>query len=108
MGEVPQTEHPLKMHSKRVICMVYITTKEAAEKWNVSERTVRKYCDHGKIEGVIHAGSVWVIPSTAINPHESNALQTEALPLVKKILSQRKKNNHYGLYEYIQVNLAYR
>lgn len=107
MGEVPQTEHPLKMHSKRVICMVYITTKEAAEKWNVSERTVRKYCDQGKIEGVIHAGSVWVIPSTAINPHESNVLQTEALPLVKKILSQRKKNNHYGLYEYIQVNLAY-
>ena len=28
-------------------------------------------------------------------------------PLVKKIQYQKKKNNHYGIYEYIQVNLAY-
>lgn len=87
--------------------MIYITTKEASEKWDVSERTVRKYCEQGKIPGVIHAGSVWVIPSDAMNPHDSKSLRTDAPQLVKKILSQRKKNIHFGIYEYLQVNLAY-
>lgn len=107
MGKVPQTELPKKMHSKKVICMIYITTKEAAERWNVSERTIRKYCEQRKIPNVIHAGSVWVIPADAMNPHDSKALRTEASQLVKKISSQRKKNYHFGIYEYIQVNLAY-
>ena len=87
--------------------MIYITTKEAAEKWDVSERMIRKYCDQGKIPNVIHAGNVWVIPADAMNPHDSKSLRTEAPQTVKKILSQRKKNYHFGIYEYIQVHSAY-
>ena len=87
--------------------MIYITTKEAAEKWDVSERTIRKYCEQGKIPNVIHAGSVWVIPADAMNPHDSKTRRMEAPPTIKKILAQKKKNNHFGIYEYIQVNLAY-
>ena len=87
--------------------MVYITTKEAAEKWQVSERMVRKYCEQGKVDGVINAGSVWVIPASAMSPAETKIVAAEVTPDIKKILSQRKKNYHYGIYEYIQVNLAY-
>ena len=31
----------------------------------------------------------------------------EPSPLVKQIMYQQSKNNHFGIYEYIQVNLAY-
>lgn len=87
--------------------MSYISTKEASELWGVTERTVRKYCEQGKIPGVIHAGTVWVIPMATLNPHENKCLKTDAPPLVKKILAQRKKNNHQDIYEYIQVHTAY-
>ena len=87
--------------------MIYITVKEAAEKWKVSERMVRKYCEQGKIDGVIHAGSYWAIPSVAKSPIELRTISENVSSELRKILNQRKKNNHYGMYEYIQVNLAY-
>ena len=86
--------------------MEYITTKEASEQWDVTERTVRRYCEQGKIEGAIHAGNLWVIPMDAICP--SNVDRSGDLkPLANKVVYQRSKNNHFGIYEYLQVNLAY-
>ena len=86
--------------------MEYITTKEASEQWNVTERTIRRYCEQGKIEGAIHAGSLWVIPMDATCP--SNVDRSSVLkPLANKVAYQRSKNNHFGIYEYLQVNLAY-
>lgn len=87
--------------------MEYITVKEASEKWKVSERMIRKYCEQGKVEDAIHAGSVWLIPMEAQKPNEANSEQIPLKPLANKIVNQRKKNYHYGIYEYIQVNLAY-
>lgn len=86
--------------------MEYITVKDAAEQWDVSERMIRKYCEQGKIEGAIHAGSLWIIPMDAICP--SNVDRSDYLkPLANKVVYQRSKNNHFGIYEYLQVNLAY-
>ena len=31
--------------------MEYITAREAAKKWNVSERLIQQYCISGRIEG---------------------------------------------------------
>ena len=53
--------------------MEYITVKEASELWKISERMVRKYCDQGKIEGVIHVGNIWVIPLDIERPNEEKA-----------------------------------
>ena len=86
--------------------MKYITTKEASEQWDVTERTIRRYCEQGKIEGAIHAGNLWIIPMDAICP--SNVDRSNDLkPLANKVVYQRSKNNHFGIYEYLQVNLAY-
>lgn len=87
--------------------MDYITVKEAAEKWKLSERMVRKYCEQGKIEGVIHAGSVWILPMDAAQPNEVNQKKAKITPFANKVMYQRNKGYHYGIYEYIQVNLAY-
>ena len=87
--------------------MEYITVKEASEKWKVSERMIRKYCEQGKIEDAIHAGSVWIIPMEAKKPNEEKSKPSPLKPLANKVAYQKSKNNHFGIYEYIQVNLAY-
>lgn len=43
--------------------MDYILVKEAAEKWNISERSVRNYCATGRINGAVLLGKNWLIPS---------------------------------------------
>lgn len=36
--------------------MEYITVRNAAQKWNISERLVQKYCAMGRIEGSKNSG----------------------------------------------------
>ena len=88
--------------------MKYLSVKEAAEMWNISERMVRKYCEQDRIEGLIQAGNIWVIPASAKRPTEIKVVDEKPLTaFAKRVVYQRSKNNHYGIYEYIQVNLTY-
>lgn len=48
--------------------MDYMTIKEAAEKWGLSERRVQTICSEGMIEGVIKFGPSWAIPKDAEKP----------------------------------------
>ncbi len=48
--------------------MEYMTVREAAEKWNISERQVQKYCAQGRIDGIIKLGVSWGIPDDAQKP----------------------------------------
>ena len=47
--------------------MDYITVREAAEKWGVSERRINQYCAEGRIPGAERFGGAWAIPAGA--PH---------------------------------------
>ena len=87
--------------------MEYMNVKEASEKWKISERMIRRYCDQERIDGVIHVGGTWIIPTDAPQPNESKPEAVKLAPLANRIVYQRSKNNHFGIYEYIQVNLAY-
>lgn len=48
--------------------MDYITTKDAATKWGISDRRVLQYCNAGRIEGAAKMGNTWLIPKGAIKP----------------------------------------
>ena len=50
--------------------MEYMTAKETAEKWNISQRRVSILCAEGRIEGAEHFGKMWKIPFTAIKPED--------------------------------------
>ena len=39
----------------------YISVKEAAEKWGISERRVQKLCEGNRIEGIVRSGHAWMI-----------------------------------------------
>ena len=47
---------------------MYLSTKQIAEKWGISDRRVRILCDEGKINGAIKEGKSWRIPENAQKP----------------------------------------
>jgi len=46
----------------------WITPKQAAEKWGISDRRVQCLCTNGKIDGVLRLGRTWLIPKDAPKP----------------------------------------
>ena len=48
--------------------MDYISAKEAAKNWVISERSVRNYCAQGRIADAILKGKTWMIPVSAVKP----------------------------------------
>ena len=46
----------------------YISVKEAAEKWGISERRIQKLCEEKRIDGVVRFGHAWAIPQNAEKP----------------------------------------
>lgn len=48
--------------------MDYLSAKEAAERWGVSQRRVEKLCEQNRIEGLRRFGRYWMIPMDAKKP----------------------------------------
>ena len=46
----------------------YISVRDTAKKWNISERRVQKLCEGNRIEGVIRFGHSWMVPRDAKKP----------------------------------------
>ena len=92
--------------------MKMLSTKEISELWGISERMVRRFCVDGRIPEAKLENTNWFIPEGTPKPKrkpktpidESKKILTA---FAKKVVYQRTKNNHYGIYEYIQVNLTY-
>ena len=57
--------------------MEYMTTREAEEKWNISERRIRQLLQEGRIEGAIKVGSTWNIPKDAIKPLDKRVVRPD-------------------------------
>ena len=68
---------------------MYIGTKEAAERWGISERRVRVLCHTGKIDGATLEGKTWKIPYDAKKPidgRESSKTVLSTISSLKKEL----------------------
>lgn len=49
----------------------YMTAKEAAEKWNISQRRVSVLCSENRIRDVAMLGKMWIIPKSAEKPADA-------------------------------------
>ena len=58
---------------------MYMSAKQAAEKWEISDRRVRILCSEGKIPGVIREGRRWKIPENAKKPKDGRYRSAETL-----------------------------
>ncbi|MBQ7912414.1 MAG: DNA adenine methylase [Clostridia bacterium] len=55
----------------------FISAKEAAEKWEISQRRVAILCSEGRIDGAMMVGNMWIIPSTAQKPIDKRTIRYE-------------------------------
>lgn len=55
----------------------FISAKEAAEKWNISQRRVAILCSENRVEGAMMVGNMWIIPSTAEKPVDKRTIKCE-------------------------------
>lgn len=58
---------------------MYMTVKQAAEKWGISDRRVRILCAEGKVSGVIRKGHRWMIPVDTRKPVDGRFKAEESL-----------------------------
>ena len=71
---------------------MYITAKQAAEKWGISDRRVRVLCSQGKISGAYQQGRAWKIPYDATKPSDERYKNKESLiPILEDKLKVLKK-----------------
>lgn len=71
---------------------MFITAKQAAEKWGISDRRVRILCSQGKIPGAYQQGRAWKIPYDATKPTDKRYKNKESLiPILEDKLKALKK-----------------
>ena len=74
-----------------------ISVKDAAKKWNVSERRVQKLCNDGRVKGAIKFGRVWMIPPHAVLPkHNKDEKPHLAMPKRTPFLDMTNIYNEKG------------
>lgn len=86
--------------------MEYISVVEFANKYGISERTVRNYCAVGKIEGAVLIGKTWSVPKDALLPQRSSHKRKQS-PLLIALREQKEARLSGGIYHRTQIDLTY-
>lgn len=55
--------------------MDYMSAREAADKWGISQRRVAVLCSEQRIEAATMIGNMWIIPSNAEKPSDARSLR---------------------------------
>ena len=58
---------------------MFITAKQASEKWGISDRRIRVLCSEGKISGAYQDGRSWKIPADAKKPVDGRYKSKESI-----------------------------
>ena len=96
--------------------MDYLSVLEMSKLWEITPQQIRTLCREGRVPGAIQTKDGWMIPKNGEKPERKvrkkavrgpNLPKTSLTPFAKRIVYQKSKNNHYGFYEYIQINLTY-
>lgn len=87
--------------------MRYISVREMAKKWNMSERSVRNYCTQGRVQGAILKGKTWNIPENAEKPERLNKKKESQITLLDILQNQKKNKYSGGIYHKTQIDLTY-
>lgn len=62
--------------------MGYMTTSQAAEKWNISQRRVQILCSQNRIDGVFKLGENWAIPDNAEKPIDNRKKEINEMKII--------------------------
>ena len=84
--------------------MDFITVSQYAEMHGLSERTVRNWCNAGKLQGAFLSGKTWVIPADAPLPRKR---KSKLSPLLKRLREEKEGRISGGIYHRTQIDLTY-
>ena len=84
--------------------MELMTVTQYAEMHGLSERTVRNWCNAGKMQGAFRAGKTWNIPADAPLPRKG---KMKVSPLLKRLLEEKDGRVSGGIYHRTQIDLTY-
>ena len=87
--------------------MTLCSVKEMAEKWGISERSVRNYCAEGRVYGAVLEGKTWKIPADAQKPHRLKRGEGKYSPLLQRLKEEQAGKQTGGIYHKIQIELTY-
>ena len=85
----------------------YISVKETAKRWQISERSVRNYCLQGRIVGALLEGKTWNIPSDAEKPYRKTRHTAKQDTLLSFLKREKESGLKGGIYHKIQIDLTY-
>ena len=86
--------------------MNMLTSKEIAEIWGISDRSVRNYCSQNRVEGATLIGKIWYIPENTKKPKRLNA-SAKSDTLLQIIRKEKQSHVKGGIYHRIQIELTY-
>ena len=87
--------------------ILYISVEKAAKLWNISERSVRNYCEQGRIEGSLLEGKIWKIPSNTEKPERKIRHVITKKSLLSVLKQEKESGLKDGIYHKIQIDLTY-
>ena len=87
--------------------MTYLSVTELAKLWGLTERSVRKYCADGKIEGAFLTGKTWNIPENAQKPGRKERVSSKPKSLLDILKEQKESKLPGGIYHKLQIDLTY-
>lgn len=75
--------------------MEYLKASEAARRWGVTPRTVRRWCSEGLIDGATRRGNLYLVPDDAVMPIDG-----------RKAWAHTSASPHQGLFALIDTRHA--
>lgn len=77
--------------------MGYLTVKQFAKKWGITERRVVKLCKEGRIDGAIKNGMVWEIPEETLKPSDKRSNIYRYINTQKRIMIVKVEEKWKGI-----------
>lgn len=87
--------------------MKYLLVSEAAKRWNISERSVRNYCAHGRIPNALLNGKTWYLPENAEKPERVNKHSALPRTLLEVLQAEKASRLSGGIYHKVQIDFTY-
>ena len=87
--------------------MKYLLVSEAAKRWNISERSVRNYCAHGRIPNALLNGKTWYLPENAEKPERVNKHSAPPRTLLEVLQAEKASRLSGGIYHKVQIDFTY-
>ena len=87
--------------------MKYLTSIEIAKKWNISERSVRNYCNSGRVAGAFLDGKTWMIPEKSNKPTRQVRHSSKKLFLLDVLKEEKEHQTKGGIYHKLQIEMTY-